>query len=246
MVAQAWFGALGDLFGKPLRGLLFVCALLAALLLGAATWAALRFLVPLIPEPASWPGWLAMGADVLAGVGVVLVAVLLFPAVSMVIGGILFDVAADRVERARFPEDPPARAVPLHEGALAGLRIAGPAILLNLLALPLIFIPVVNIVAFTLLNAFLMGREYFTLAALRFRSFEETRALRRTHGGAVYAAALAPALLVGLPAMLPIAPFLLPFVAIVSFPAPLLGAAVMVRLHKALSRQGANTGSGTR
>ena len=91
-------------------------------------------------------------------------------------------------------------------------------------------------IAFTTLNAFLMGREYFTLAALRFQPHAETRALRRRHGLTIYVAALAPALLVGLPTLLPIAPFLIPLVAIVSFPAPLLGAAIMVRLYKQLSR----------
>lgn len=235
-IPGVWAGALGDLFGKPLRGLLLICAALAGALLAAATWGATTVLVPLIPQGgAGWTGWLSDIGRALAEAGVVLLAILLFPAVSMIVGGALFDAAAQRVERLRFPSDAPARAVPLHEGLLAGLRIAPLALLLNVLALPLVFIPVVNVLAFTLLNAFLMGRECFTLAALRFRTFEAARDMRRRRGVSVYLAALAPALLAGLPTMLPITPFLIPLVAIVSFPAPLLGAAVMVRLHKALS-----------
>jgi CysZ protein len=235
-ILGAWAGAIGDLFGRPLRGLLIVCALGAAALLSALVWAVVTFVLPSIPEPGGWLSWLDNVGEVLGGAGLVVVAVLLYPVVALILGGVLFDVAAERVEKLRFPQDKPGRFLNPLEGLLNGLKIAGPALLLNLLALPLVFIPFVNVVVFALLNAFLMGREYFSLAALRHGDWDSVNHLRVRAPLTIFCAALPPAILVSLPTLLPIAPFLIPVVALVSFPAPLLGAAIMVRLHKALAR----------
>jgi CysZ protein len=237
MVLSVWLGAIGDLFGKPLRGLLLICALIAGALLGGLVWIAITFLLPLIPDGSGWFSWADDAGAIVGGLASIVLAVLLFPMVAMITGGVLFDVAAGRVEKLRFPKAAPGRFMKPHEGALAGLKIAGPALLLNVLALPLMFIPIVNVIAFTTLNAFLMGREYFSLAALRYGDWEKVRALRIRFPLTIILAALLPAFLVALPTFLPIAPFLIPLVAIVSFPAPLLGAAVMVRLHQALQAQ---------
>jgi CysZ protein len=94
--------------------------------------------------------------------------------------------------------------------------------LLVLVLILVVFQIIVNIVVFTALTALLMGREYFSLAALRFGDWARARELRRRHGGAIFVAALAPALLL----LVPVANFL----------TPLFGAAIMVRLHKALTR----------
>jgi uncharacterized protein involved in cysteine biosynthesis len=235
-VLGAWAGALGDLFGKPLRGLLLVCAAGAAALLSALVWAVVTFALPLIPEPRGRLSWLDNVAEMLGGAGTVLIAVLLYPIVALVLGGVLFDVAAERVEKLRFPNDAPGRFLNPAEGLLNGLKIAGPALVLNLLALPFVLLPVVNVIVFALLNAFLMGREYFSLAALRHGNWASVNNLRVRAPLLIFSAALLPAFLVSLPTLLPIAPVLIPVVAIVSFPAPLLGAAIMVRLHKALAQ----------
>ena len=220
-VVRAWAGAAGDVFG-PLRGLALISLAASATLLAGLVYLALRFGLPLIPEGAGWWATLSTAGEALAGGVAIVLAIALIPVVAMIIGGALFDVAAERVEKQRFPGDPAGRFVAPHEGVLNGLRIAGPALLLNLLALPLLFVPVVNVVAFTALNAFLMGREYFSLAALRFGDWARVRELRKRHGGAIFAAALLPALLLLVP--------------VVNFLTPLFGAALMVRLHKALTR----------
>ncbi|OYW87084.1 MAG: hypothetical protein B7Z22_05270 [Hyphomonas sp. 32-62-5] len=111
---------------------------------------------------------------------------------------------------------PKARAVPLAEGISNGLKIALPALLLNLLAIPLYFIPGVNVVVFILMNAVLMGREYATLAASRHMSFRDAVALRNRHGFSVF--------LVGLAC------------SVIPFFAPLVGAGAMVRLVHRLPR----------
>ena len=139
-------------------------------------------------------------------------AVALSPAISMIVGGVMFDFAAERVEKKIGA--PKGRMVPLHEGVWNGVRIALPALLLNLIAIPLYFIPGVNALVFYGLNGFLMGREYSTIAAARRMSYAEAVALRKRHGGAVF--------LVGLAC------------SVIPFFAPLVGASAMTRLMQSL------------
>ena len=107
------------------------------------------------------------------------------------------------------------RLVPPHEGLLNGLRIAWPALVLNLISLPLLLIPIVNLAWFLGLNGYLMGREYFSLTAIRRMSWAEARALRGRHGLSIF--------LVGL------------VCSIIPFVAPLVGASAMTRLVKSVS-----------
>ncbi len=205
--------AFGDVFSSRLGWLAALCVTAAIALTAAAAWAAFRYLVPMIPEGAGWMRWLYDGAEILASAGVVVLAVLIAPAISMVLGGALFDVAAERVEKTAFAGQSPGRGLPLHQGLAIGLRIGLPALALNLLSLPLLFVPVVNLVWFLGLNGYLMGREYSSMAAVRAMSWEEARAFRRRHA--------APIFLIGL------ACSFIPFIA------PLIGASAMTRFVRA-------------
>lgn len=215
--ASLVLGAIGDVFGRPLRGLVLLCAFLGIALVVALVWAALTYLVPLIP----WQGWLGVGAEAAASVVVIALAVVLTPVVTMILGGVLLDLAADRVERQRFPQDPPGRGLALPQALAASARIAAVALPLNLLALPLLFVPVLGIAVYWTLNGYLLGREYFSLAALRFRPWPETAALRRRAWGPVFAAGLCLAVWMTIP--------------LLNALTPLFGIALMVRLHKGLS-----------
>ena len=216
----AVFGAVGDVFGRPLRGLALLAIMIAIPLLAAATAATIVYLVPLIPAAHGWLGWFTAAAKLIADVGAVAVAVLLWPAVSALIGGMMFETAAVRVEAARFANDPPGKPPRFSEGLAHGLRTALPTLLLNLLAAPLLFVPGVNVVVFLALNAFVLSRDYFSFAALRFHTGAEVRALRRRHGGLLFLAGLTIAALLYFP--------------LLGFAAPLYGAALMVRLNKAM------------
>ncbi len=208
-------GGVSDVFSSRLGGLAALCLVLALAATVGAAWAAFRFLLPMIPEGEGWQAWVWNAAEVLGGAGILILSILLAPAVSMFVGGALFDVAAERIEKRVSPDLPRGRMVPLHEGLWNGLRIAAPALVLNLISLPLLFVPVVNLVWFLGLNGFLMGREYAALAAVRRMSWVEARALRRRAPVAVF--------LVGLAC------------SIVPFVAPLIGAGAMTRLVTALS-----------
>ncbi|MET0182403.1 MAG: EI24 domain-containing protein [Caulobacterales bacterium] len=208
---------MSDIFSSRLRWHALICVILAFAATIGAAWAAFTYLLPLIPEGAGALRWVFEAAQLLGGAAILVIAVLLAPAISMFLGGLLFDVAAERVESKVFPGQPKGRMVPLYEGIWNGLRIAIPALLLNLISLPLFFVPGIGFAWFLALNGYLMGREYSSLAALRAMNWRDARTLRKRAPFAVF--------IVGL------------ICSIVPFVAPLLGAAAMTRLVKALSPQ---------
>ena len=131
----------------------------------------------------------------LAGAGLLIALIYVLPAVSALVAGFFLDDAAEIVERTDFPGEPPGRALPAGRALLYGMRFAGLALLVNLAALTLFFVPVVNVVAFFAANAYLLGREYFELAAGRFRPLPEAADMRRAHRATVL---MAGAMLAGL------------------------------------------------
>lgn len=208
----AILGGLKDVIFGRLTWLALVNLIIALTLTITAATALIRYVVPLIPEGAGWLAHVSTAGEFVASVAVVVLAIALSPAISMVVGGVLFDFAAERVEKKIGA--PKARAVPLHEGILNGLRIALPALLLNLVAIPLYFIPGINALTFYGLNGYLMGREYSTITAARHMSYAEAVALRKRNGPSVF--------LVGLAC------------SVIPFFAPLVGASAMTRLVQSI------------
>jgi CysZ protein len=92
-----------------------------------------------------------------------------------------------------------------------------------LIALILLILPGVNVAIFFVANGYLLGREYFELAAMRFRSIDEARALRRANAMRVFLAGLVIAAIVIIP--------------ILNLITPVFATAFMVRMHKKISRE---------
>jgi uncharacterized protein involved in cysteine biosynthesis len=174
-------------------------------------------------------GWIDAIVDVAAGVGVAVVAWLLFPAAVSVTVGLFLEDAAAAVEARHYPDLPPARAQPVGEAVLAGARFAGAALLLNLLVLPLylalFFIPPLNIFVFYGLNGYLLGREYFELVALRRLDERRVRELRRAQSGRVFVAGVIVTALLTVP--------------VVNLVAPIAATAFMLHLFEGLRRPAA-------
>lgn len=70
-------------------------------------------------------------------------------------------------------------------------------------------------------NAWLLSREYFELAAMRFRPPSEAKLLRKRHAGYLFGAGMIIALFVSIP--------------ILNFATPVFAMAFMVHLHKNLT-----------
>ncbi len=104
---------------------------------------------------------------------------------------------------------------------MLSLKFFGVVVVGNLIALFLLLIPGVNIAAFFLVNGYLLGREFFEFAAMRFRPEAEAKALRRKHAGTVFLAGLVISAFLAVP--------------LLNLLTPLFAAAMMVHLHKMIS-----------
>ena len=165
--------------------------------------------------------WLEWAVSTFAGLGLFVGLIFLVAPVTSFIVGFYLDDLAERVERAIGPEAAVGKPLPLGQSLGIAAKFAAVSLLVNLCALLLLLVPVVNVVAFFAANAYLLSREYFELAALRYRSLEEARALRRERRLYILACGLFLAALVAVP--------------IVNLLTPLFGVAFMVRIHRKLS-----------
>lgn len=223
-VVPSAFAALRQVLSPELRGLFWRCLGLTLLLLGLLWYGltrALGYLLANHPVSADYP--LLDGILVfLGGAGLLVGMLYVLPVVSALVAGFFLDDAAFAVERSDFPADAPGRPLSLGVSIAYALRFAALALLVNMAALALIFVPGVNVFAFFAANAYLLSREYFEMAAGRFRPVGEAARLRRENRATVLAGG---ALLAGL--------MLVP---IVNLAIPIFGIAFMVHLHKRIAR----------
>lgn len=210
-------------------GLALTLALLAAIFAGFV--AAIQLFVPdTLTLP--WIGAVG-GIDIALSVGSFFVMIglsvfLMVPVAAAFTGFYLEEVAA-AVEARHYPDLPPARAASLHEAVIDGLGFFLVVILVNILSLVLYFFagPFVPVL-FWALNGLLLGREYFTLVALRRMTRAEVRRLARRNRGQVWLAGVLMA-----------APLSVP---VVNLLVPVLGAATFTHLfHRLLARSPADT-----
>ena len=94
----------------------------------------------------------------------------------------------------------------------------------NLVALLVFLIPGINATVFLFANGYLLGREYFELAALRYHPLAEVQAMRQAYAGRIYLAGLVIALFVAVP--------------LLNLLTPLFATAFMVRMHRDIAMRG--------
>lgn len=168
-----------------------------------------------------WTGWISLFALIIAGFGLAAVLAFLIGPVSALIAGIFLDDAAEALEKTYYPNDAAGSAMPVTEGIWLAIKFTGVVILGNLLALFLLLVPGVNLVAFFVVNGYLLGREFFEFAARRFGPDEYARKLRARNGMKIFGAGLLIAAFMSVP--------------ILNILTPMFGAALMVHLHKAIA-----------
>ena len=113
---------------------------------------------------------------------------------------------------------------PLVTGLRETLRLIALSLLVNIVLLPVdIGVPGLTEFATVLANGWLLGREYFELAALRHLSRGESDAMRARYSTRIYAAGLLIAIMTAIP--------------IVDLIAPFFGSALMAHLFKRLSHE---------
>ena len=225
--------AFSDLFTPRLRGVLMKSVGLALLLILLIGIGLQRLLAALAEHGAIWAEqttgfaphalWstLAFILSFMAGLGIITGALFLMPTVAAFVGSFFVDDVADVVEHTHYPADPPGRALSILRATIEGLKFAALTLIVYLCALPFILFAGLGFLILLVANAYLLGREYFELAAMRFRPPEEARAMRKQHAGAVFVAGLIVAVFVSIP--------------IVNFATPVFAMAFMVHVHKRLA-----------
>jgi uncharacterized protein involved in cysteine biosynthesis len=124
-------------------------------------------------------GWLELATDILGTMAGFLVPLLLFPAFMPLIAGMFEERILTLVEQADYPDTPPPSPRPFLPALLHDVRFVVIALSLNLLLLPLYFIPLLGQGIFLLLNGYLMGREFFGIAAGRHLGKAEANRVRK-------------------------------------------------------------------
>ena len=121
-----------------------------------------------------------------AGIGLALALALLIGPVTAIVAGLFLDDAAEHIEARDYAGEPAGRAMPI--GEAIGCRSASSASSSSAtsLAFALLLVPGVNLLAFFLVNGYLLGREFFEFAARRFGRRTRCASLRRKHSGTIF------------------------------------------------------------
>ncbi len=143
--------------------------------------------------------WLETALSVLTGIGAVFVLGFLIAPISALLAGLFQDEIADIVEARDYPADAPGKALPIATSMVQTIKFTGVVILGNLFALVLLLVPGVNMIATFVVNGYLLGREFFEFAALRFMPPAEAKAFRKARGGTVFLGGLVIAALLAVP-----------------------------------------------
>lgn len=205
--------ALRLIFDPVFAGIV-VRALLLTVLLFAGALALAEYLLSLLPVLGNV--WVNRTLEALAPVLFVMGGVVLGPPVAALFASLFLDTVAEKIERRDYPGSAP-RPASFPAMLRAGLKLAALVLGVNLVLLPFdIGLPGIGELLSLAANGWLLGREYFELAALRHMSPQEASALRRVHAGTVWLCGA----LIALASMVPL----------VNLIAPLFGTALMVHL----------------
>lgn len=209
--------AFRELFTSPFRAVLLKCVgftvALFALLIATIVWG-FGFFV-------QWPDQIETAVQVLGGFALVIASIFLIPPVTSLVAGLYLDDIAEQVEKTNFPADAPGRALPTAQAIATALRFFFVVLAVNFLALLLLLVPGVNLIAFYAGNGYLLGREYFELAATRHMPSAEARRLRKSNRLTVFLCGLFIAGLASVP--------------ILNLLTPLFATSFMVRVYKGLA-----------
>jgi len=209
--------AFSDVFTPPFGAVLFKCmaftiGLLILLIIGIE-WTFSHFV--------QWPAWIEQSIEWLGGLGLVVGSIFLIPPVTSLVAGLYLDDIALLVERGHYPADPPGEPLPTLQAIGVGLRFFAAVLAVSLISLFLLLIPGLNLIAYYLGNGYLLGREYFELAAMRHLPPAEVKRLRQANQLTVVLSGLIIAGIASVP--------------ILNLITPLFATGFMVRVYKSLA-----------
>ncbi|MGR3371709.1 EI24 domain-containing protein [Pseudooceanicola nanhaiensis] len=230
VIPAAFSLTVGQLGDPRFRRVLFIGVGLTFALLVAVTAGVLLLVNWLLGPEASLPligpvTWVNDLATVTGFLVMLVLSVFLMVPVASAITSLFLDDVAQAVEDRHYPALPPVGHQGIGEAVKDSVAFLGVLIVANLLALVLyvIFAPFALFI-FWGLNGFLLGREYYTLAAMRRVGREEAARLRRRHMGTIWVAGV----LMAMPLSIPL----------VNLVIPILGAATFTHIFHKLQARG--------
>ena len=209
------FDSFAQIFSPPFRGVMWKSLGLTAAILVLAGVGLDRLALSLIHVG---PSWLSTVLSIVVALGLIAGIVLLAAPTVLFVASFFLDDIATIVEREIYPCAATGRPAPLIASVAMGLRFAVLSILVNIVVLLLTLFTGVCFVSFFLLNGYLLGREYFELAAMRHLAPGDAVALRRRYSGQVYLAGVIISGVVAVP--------------VLNLLTPLFATAFMIRLYK--------------
>ena len=138
------------------------------LILAVGSWYLLN-----ITKIFNW-SWLEFLTDKVGWLLALVVGCILFPGTVVFVMSFNLDSVILAVEKKHYADLAPAKNQTFFEALIFNIRYIGAVLTVNLLLVPVYFIPVLNLIIFGLANGYFIGREYFELIAPR-----------RLEGGAV-------------------------------------------------------------
>lgn len=231
MILTDFLKAVGQFFtDKRFRGVLWRgIALALALLVGLfvlVVWGVGAFAGDTVTLP--WigaVGWVDNALSLAAVPLMLVLSIVLMVPVASAITGIFLEEVAQVVEDRHYPQAGRATEVPMGTAIMDSAAFLGVMLAANALALGLYLLvtPLAPLI-FWGMNGFLLGREYFTVAALRRVGRTQAKALRRRHALQIWAAGV----LMAVPLTVPV----------LNLAVPVLGAATFTHLFHRVTRAG--------
>lgn len=213
--------SISDLASKPFRSVVIKSIGLTIILLAAALF--------IMPTMAANSGYNPFPySDVLfgwiAGIGTFLLLGYLVVPITALFAGLFLDNIADVVESEHYPHRAKGVPLPTMQAVWVGVKFMLIVIFSNLLLLPFVLFGGLGFILIYALNGYLLGREYFELAALRHHSVADVKYLRSQNQAMVYGAGFIVAILATIP--------------YVNLIVPIFGTSLLVHIyHQARTRQ---------
>lgn len=206
-------------FAKAVRNLLMPAIwklFLLCIIIYMISWATFAAIITaIINASAGISGAEGFIFHIIGSLGGSVVAWFFFPLLFPILMSFFDDKIFENIEREDYPQLPAAEP-PFWPTFMADAKFSLKAVLLNILCLPLYFIPPLWILVYYGMNGYLLGAQFFRMAAGRRMSAGEAKSLQHKASGSVFAAGVAIMVCSTIPFL--------------NFVAPVLGIATMLHL----------------
>jgi len=210
-------------FLKALRNLLlfdiiklfFLCLLVYMFSWSLIAWG----LSALISSYVGWVGTEGVFMHIFASMGGVMIAWFAFPFLYPILISFFDDKIAEAIERADYPQLPPAQP-PFWPTVASDFLFSLKAIALNIICLPLYLFPLGGFVFYYGLNGYLLGMQFFMMTAGRRVSIAEAKIMQKKAFGSIFLIGVA----ISFSATIPV----------LNLAAPVIGIATMLHLFHEL------------